>query len=178
MPWCTSQSTISPLPILCFFCAERAATAYGTIAGGETLSLRYAPDVKRAEDLTAALEKARDTDLRRGVTTRGPHRDDVTIQVHDRAARSFASQGQQKTAALAVKLAEIELVKEMAGEYPILMLDEVLSELDAGRARRLLEAIGGDVQCVLTTTDVDGSNTVFGSDCRDFVIEGGCLARR
>lgn len=130
-----------------------ACAAYHRIAQHEPFQAVYRPDVDFArENLAEVLVKARPADLRRGITTRGPHRDDVALEVGGKAARNFASQGQQRTAALAVKLALLELIREDVGEPPILMLDDVLSELDPGRARRLMEAIGPDVQCLFTAT--------------------------
>ena len=75
---------------------------------------------------------------------------DIVIDGH--SARSYGSQGQQKTAALAIKLAEAQLVKARTGEHPILMLDEVLAELDGDREARLLNSIDDEVQCMMTTT--------------------------
>jgi DNA replication and repair protein RecF len=117
------------------------------------------------------------SDIKRRVTQRGPHRDDIEIRVAERPARSHASQGQQKTAALAMKLAELELVKARAGEYPILMLDEVLSELDAERAHRLFAAIGQDAQCIMTTTELDRRADRFDAPCTAFRIERGSLEK-
>lgn len=135
--------------------SHHAAAAYCNIAGGESMALAYEPDIVSAGDLAKTLAKTRSVDIRRRATTRGPHRDDLDFCVQGQSARAFASQGQQKTAALAVRLAELELVKERTGEYPVLMLDEVFSELDEHRSRLLAEAIAPSVQCLLTTTDVN-----------------------
>ncbi|MCX5757987.1 MAG: DNA replication/repair protein RecF [Candidatus Hydrogenedentes bacterium] len=132
--------------------SHHAATAYRSIAAGESMSLAYEPDVATGDDFGKVLAKTRAVDIRRRATTRGPHRDDLDFRVQEQSARSFASQGQQKTAALAVRLAELELVKERTGEYPILMLDEVFSELDEHRSRQLIEALDPAVQCLLTAT--------------------------
>ncbi len=155
-----------------------AADAYERIAGGERLAVKYAPDVAMDTPLADALQKSRAADLRRGVTSRGPHRDEVELSVAETPARAYASQGQQRTAALALKLAEVTLIRERAGEYPILMLDDVLSELDQDRSRRLLEAAPGDVQCFLTTTGLDGAQPGWDSSWTEFLIEAGNLARR
>ncbi len=155
--------------------SRRATEAYARIAQAEPLTLVYQPDVLPAEDLGAVLAKMQASDIKRRATQRGPHRDDLDILIAERPARSHASQGQQKTAALAVKLAELELVNARAGEYPVLMLDEVLAELDAHRAEHLLDAIPLEVQCILTTTEQQRRPGRFESDCAYFRIEGGRL---
>lgn len=81
----------------------------------------------------------------------GPHRDDVSFKVNGRNVQTYGSQGQQRTTALAVKLAEIDLMRAKTGEYPVLLLDDVLSELDGERQTHLLKAIQDKVQTFLTT---------------------------
>jgi len=156
--------------------ADLATTAYERIASDEKLGLTYRPDVAPDQSLREALLKGRASDVHRGVTLRGPHRDEVDVRVAGQSARTFASQGQQKTAALALRLAEVELVKERSGEYPVLMLDEVLSELDKRRAERLFEAIDEQVQCLLTTTDLSTKDELFGAECCSYLIEDGKVA--
>lgn len=131
----------------------QATDAYERIAAAEGLTLGYAPDLDGQEDFSGLLARTRDTDIRRKQTTRGPHRDDIDIQIAGKSARVFGSQGQQKSAALALKLAEIALIHGQTGEYPILMLDEVLAELDAHRAQHLFESLADKVQCLVTTTE-------------------------
>lgn len=155
--------------------AAHAADAYREIAAMEKLELAYRPDVKTVAPLLKALQAARRADLKQGVTTRGPHRDDFEFLIEGVAARNFGSQGQQKTAALTVKLAELRLARERTGEYPVLMLDDVVSELDASRSRRLFEALTRDIQCLVTTTDLTPQNGLFGRDCAEFLIKGGRL---
>jgi len=150
--------------------------AYGAIAGGEALGLAYDPDVSPRADLAEVLGEARDTDLRRGTTTRGPHRDDMTFVIGREPARSFGSQGQQRTASLALKFAEVSLVKDRTGGYPILMLDDVLSELDRDRSAALFAAIPEGVQCLLTTTEREHQDALFGPEAAYFTIKGGRLA--
>lgn len=91
-----------------------------------------------------------------GTTLLGPHRDDLQFSVNDKNVQTFGSQGQQRTTALSVKLAEIDLMKAETGEYPVLLLDDVLSELDAARQTHLLTAIQDKVQTFLTTPSLDG----------------------
>jgi DNA replication and repair protein RecF len=158
--------------------SKRAAEAYGHIAGGERLSLTYQADVPAAESLGAVLEKTRSSDVRRGTTTRGPHRDELLIDVAGRPARNFGSQGQQKTGALALRIAELELVRERTGEYPVLMLDEVLSELDERRSRLLFDAIDPQVQCLITTATVTKHPALLGREDAVYRIERGILERQ
>jgi len=136
---------------------------------------RYLPDIAVDIPLDQAFKKYRAGDIRRRLTGRGPHRDDLEILVNDQPARNFGSQGQQKTAALALKLAEIELIRARIGEYPVLMLDEVLAELDDKRVNHLLKAIPEKVQCLMTTTDLSDRLPAFGSDAQLYRIEGGRL---
>lgn len=152
-----------------------AAEAYQRIAAEEPLRLTYAPDLDGREDFASLLARTRDTDIRRKQTTRGPHRDDVEIAIAGKPARIYGSQGQQKSAALALKLAEIALIREGTGEYPILMLDEVLAELDAHRAGRLFEALGDTVQCLVTTTERELAEKIGGRPYRRYQMTRGQL---
>ena len=158
--------------------ARHAAQAYAQITGGELLALRYVPDVPPGAPLADVLLKHRQADIRRQNTSHGPHRDDLEIDIASRPARNFASQGQQKTAALALKLAELNLIRERTAEFPILMLDEVLSELDAVRSRLLFNAIPPEVQCILTTATVTRPELLFGPHATLYGIEGGKLEKR
>jgi len=119
--------------------AVAAGAGHTAISGGETLELQYAGP---PSDLLDALRRTRSEDLRRGSTGTGPHRDDVVVRLDGRDARAFASQGQQRTAVVSIKLAEASVVADMTGERPVLLLDDVLSELDASRRAALLEQLG------------------------------------
>ena len=99
------------------------------------------------------MRAARSEDLRRLTTTTGVHRDDILITIDGKDARTFASQGQQRSAVLALKLAQLDLAWKERGEAPILMLDDVMSELDPSRRRQLLERIDR-VQTFVTCTDM------------------------
>ena len=101
------------------------------------MSLDYDPEWRRI-GLGEALARSRQDDLRRGVSTVGPHRDDLELSLANMPARTHASQGEQRTLALALRLAAHRLVAERVGSTPILVLDDVLSELDDGRATALL----------------------------------------
>src|SRR3546814_4019526 len=100
--------------------------------------------------LADALSGARDQDLRRGVTTVGPHRDEVLFHLDDLPARTHASQGEQRSLALAMRLAVHRAIAEVSGESPLLLLDDVLSELDDGRTEALLAPLPPG-QTLLTT---------------------------
>lgn len=127
--------------------------------GRERLALRFVPGCTLSEDPSAwageylaVLEAGRARDLARGLSQWGPHRDDLELTLQGHAAKSFASQGQQRTAVLALKLAELELATRTAGEAPVLLLDDVMAELDEGRQAALLEAVGPTGQSFVTTT--------------------------
>lgn len=102
----------------------------------------------------ALLKERYDLDLKRGFTSVGPHRDDLRVIVNDIDIRNYGSQGQQRTAALSLKLSEIQLIKDEINEYPIVLLDDVLSELDLQRQHDLLKSIE-NVQTILTTTHIE-----------------------
>ncbi len=124
--------------------------AYDQLAGGSTpVELRYEPEWRRTSLLTA-LRESRTTDVRRGVSTVGPHRDEVELSIDGLPARTHSSQGEQRTLALALRLAGHRLVTERTGSTPVLVLDDVLSELDGLRATALLGHLP-DGQVVITT---------------------------
>ena len=99
------------------------------------------------------MQNSRGLDVRRGLTGVGPHRDDLWLELGGRDARAFASQGQQRTLVVSLKLAEADLVAARSGEPPILLLDDVLSELDADRRQALLERVGVTGQVVVTSAE-------------------------
>lgn len=124
--------------------------AYDELAGESSpVELRYEPEWRQV-GLLAALQAARPLDLRRGVSTVGPHRDELALSINGLPSRTHASQGEQRTLALALRLAAHRLVTERTGTAPVLVLDDVLSELDDGRATALLEHLPPG-QVVITT---------------------------
>lgn len=151
------------------------AAHYDLTGGNETLQLRYSssltvPDsVPSTQDSLLELDagevaalkaafQARLAELRRqeilqGVCLAGPHRDDVRFLVNDRDLNTYGSRGQQRTAALSLKMSETRLMHQATGESPVLLLDDVMSELDARRRRYLLETVGSAQQAIITTTD-------------------------
>lgn len=101
------------------------------------------------------LRKARDKEIARGMSLIGPHRDDLAFFINQQNVQSYGSQGQQRTTALSLKLAEIELIHQEVGEYPILLLDDVFSELDENRQNDLIRSIKDKCQTFITTTSID-----------------------
>ena len=126
---------------------------YGLSGEKERLILAYEPNVD-IRNFSQRISLNRDMDLRLKTTTTGPHRDDISFMVDGIDIRKFGSQGQQRTAALSLKLAEIELVKQIVKDYPILLLDDVLSELDGGRQEHLLSGIR-HIQTMITCTGLE-----------------------
>ena len=121
--------------------------------GKESLHIGYEKNVSVA-DYEIMMKSKRNTDLKYQSTQVGPHRDDICFYINDIDVRKYGSQGQQRTAALSLKLAEIELVKKMIHDTPILLLDDVMSELDSSRRHYLLDSIE-DIQTIITCTGYD-----------------------
>lgn len=153
--------------------------------GKELLEVKYVPSIHVSEEMDLStmrivieeeFQRLRDRELKRGTTLAGPHRDDLQFFVNDRDIQVFGSQGQQRTTALSIKLAEIELIYEKVGEYPILLLDDVLSELDDYRQSHLLNTIQGKVQTFVTTTSVDGINHRTLQEAKIYKVHDGKIA--
>ena len=119
----------------------------------EEISVRYEPDVE-IEEFEKKLQCSQEKDIKLKQTTVGPHRDDFSFLIGDVDIRKFGSQGQQRTAALSLKLSEIELVKKLTKDTPILLLDDVVSELDSNRQNYLLSSIK-DIQTIITCTGLE-----------------------
>ncbi|HWR21927.1 MAG TPA: DNA replication/repair protein RecF [Feifaniaceae bacterium] len=141
--------------------AALAGDLHRELSGGETLRIAYEPafepgNVQRtAERMQQGLFASLERDIRTGATQQGPHRDDIRMELNGADARAYGSQGQQRTAALALKLSELALMKELGGEPPVLLLDDVLSELDGTRQTMLARAMR-DSQTFLTCTQLAG----------------------
>ena len=123
------------------------------LSGGVGLEIKYLPSVV-SDDFAKKLSENRDYDIKRLSNSSGPHRDDIGFRVEGVDLRKFGSQGQQRTASLVLKLSEIELVRKTSPEDPVLLLDDVLSELDGFRQNYLLKKIG-DIQTLITCTGLD-----------------------
>jgi DNA replication and repair protein RecF len=131
--------------------APDAAQCHVEIGGGERLEIDY---LGPPEDLESAVHNSLEDDLRRGSTSVCPHRDDLRVLLDGRDARGYGSQGQQRTAVVSLKLAEAELVARRTGERPVLLLDDVLSELDHERRAALLRQVAGGGQVIITSVEV------------------------
>ena len=130
--------------------APEAARCHAEIASGEHLEIGYeGPPENFAEAVNNSLAE----DLRRGSTSIGPHRDDLTVLLDGKEARSYASQGQQRTAVVSLKLAEASLIQARTGERPVLLLDDVLSELDGERRAALLAEVAAGGQVIITSVE-------------------------
>ncbi len=153
-----------------------AAEAHAYLTdGAETLTLGSDREYEGGEEEIAArlvreLGGAYERDIRLGFTTVGPHRDDIKISIDGTDARGYASQGQTRTAALAMKLAEVEIFKALSGEAPVLVLDDVMSELDLPRRKKLLSRVNG-IQCILTCTHSE--RVLYGTETNKIRIQGG-----
>ena len=157
-----------------------AAEAHAYLTdGAEALSLGMDRTYQGNEEEIAArllreMSGAYEKDLRLGFTTVGPHRDDLKILIGELDAKGYASQGQARTAALSLKLAELEIFKERAGEYPVLILDDVMSELDLPRRKKLVSRTAG-LQTILTCTHAE--RVLGGREATKIRIEGGAVKR-
>lgn len=156
---------------------------YQQIAGEqEKVTLVYQPDVpctaedNRVETLQTVLNNQREQDLRYKTTSRGPHRDDLAFLIGGRPLKGFGSQGQQRSFVLALKMAELDHLQETFGEMPVLLLDDIASELDRERMKNLLSYVRQrEVQVLITTTDVTPFLPVLQQDSKLFRVEEGRL---
>lgn len=158
----------------------------GISRGLETLEIQYKPSLEVSETtdwskmvdiFEEKLTNLKQREIDRGVSLIGPHRDEIVFFVNGRDVQTFGSQGQQRTTALSVKLAEIELIYSEIGEYPILLLDDVLSELDDYRQSHLLNTIKGKVQTFVTTTNIDGIDHQTLKEASTFLVHQGEIER-
>lgn len=139
--------------------------------GKEKIELIYKPSVT-VEEYSSRLSSARERDLLMAMTTLGPHRDDFIVNIDGTDGKAYGSQGQKRTAALSVKLSEIELLRQKENEEPVILLDDVFSELDAKRQRDLLAMIG-DYQTIITCTQSEPFFQEIQADKRLFLVENG-----
>jgi DNA replication and repair protein RecF len=155
---------------------ERFATAAGELGLAGAAELRYRPRSRAAtaEELAAELAERVDADLDRGFTTHGPHRDDVALLRDGRDLRAYGSQGEQRLALLALLLAERAALQDERGAPPLLLLDDVMSELDADRRERLVERLRVG-QSVVTTTDLAHVPGAQEDDVVRLRVEGGAV---
>ncbi|MCX0291574.1 DNA replication/repair protein RecF [Lactobacillus kullabergensis] len=146
---------------------QYARDAYAHIStSAEKLEVIYRPSVKEISvkdsveevyhKVLSNFQKNQKLEILKGTTLSGPHRDDIEFELDGKNAHLYGSQGQQRTIALSIKLAEIQLVHQLTDEYPLLLLDDVMSELDHNRQSALLNYIHGKTQTFITTTDLEG----------------------
>jgi DNA replication and repair protein RecF len=153
-----------------------AAERHALMGEGELLDLVYVPKDQAwsADDLRLALDRCRSQDIGRGGTSVGPHRDDLLIQVAGREARLFGSQGQQRTSVIALKLATLELLREKLGSPPMLLLDDILSDLDERRRALLVEIVLTQAgQTVLTCTEAASAGPDILGRAKVFEVRAG-----
>lgn len=158
-----------------------AAETHEKISNGrEKLEMKYKPSIENSEIIekdigkafTASLEKFKDIDLRRGITHKGPHRDDLFFYINDMEVKNYSSQGQQRTTLLSLKISEFRYISAETEEVPVLLLDDVFSELDTERQKHLMEFIK-DVQTIITCTDVEYMDKLKINSSRLFnVVDG------
>lgn len=146
----------------------------------EEIKLKYLPNIKVNSleydkiymEFLNRLTKQLSNDIDKGFTTVGPHRDDLDITINDIDVKIYGSQGQQRTAALSLKLSEIEIIYDEIGEYPVLLLDDVMSELDKKRQNDLLKSLKS-LQTIITITDTESIIDAYLQDANVIKIHGG-----
>lgn len=168
--------------------AEEAGRVYSSLTNGEeTLLVAYDASVEGENaDSEQGMKSAfaeqliarRDIDITRGTTTVGPHRDDVDITINGLSARSFGSQGQQRTAAIALKLSEIGIMEQRIGEAPVVLLDDVLAELDESRRGQVLELTAGRCQTLLTTAHAEEVRSELRESADSFLVNAGSVVKQ
>lgn len=146
----------------------------------EEILFRYESTIKDLSNLKESfynqLVKNRQRDRERGLTSVGPHRDDFTVLINNVDVKSYGSQGQQRTAILTIKFASLKIIKEVTGEYPVLLLDDVLSELDFSRKRYILSTIG-EIQTVITCTGIEDLSSYLDEKSKVFKVKDGDIKR-
>lgn len=149
------------------------------ISDSEEFSLNYTSPFEDIEGISGylkeELQRRRSEEIARRQSCVGPHRDDIEFKINGIDAVKFASQGQQRTLVLALKLGELEIIKEKTGYSPILLLDDVLAELDESRQNYLLKSIGADVQTVITSVDTLLFEEEFLNDVQIYSVENGAV---
>jgi DNA replication and repair protein RecF len=144
---------------------EKGSKIHNDITSGSE-DIRFEYLTCGAEGIHKSLGENRQKDFERKTTSTGPHRDDFDIRINGIDTRSFGSQGQQRTSVLTIKFATIDIIKEMTGEYPVLLLDDVLSELDINRQKYILNSINS-IQTIITCTGI--------SDIKEYLDDGAAI---
>ena len=145
----------------------------------ENIEFKYQSTIKDLskikENFYEALKKSRKKDIEKGISTIGLHRDDFSIFINNVDIKNFGSQGQQRTAVLTIKFASLRIIKEITGEYPVLLLDDVLSELDFSRKKYILSTIG-EIQTVITCTGIEDIYSYLDSNSKIFKVKNGIVS--
>jgi DNA replication and repair protein RecF len=149
------------------------------LAGDDSkLDIKYlASGSDNKAEFLKKLAASRETDLSRGTTTVGPHRDDMKILLNGADARHFSSSGEKKTIALALKISEVEFIKTVTGEKPIMLMDDLFSTLDYSRSRALLSVAANNAQCIITLTDKDLLKDEFASGAMTYEVRDGRICQ-
>jgi DNA replication and repair protein RecF len=166
--------------------APLAQAWHTSISGAtEVLEVTYAPNVSLEKDdpegvqlaFLDKIQRRRIAEQSHGTTLVGPHRDEVEFTINQTPARSYGSQGQQRTLVLALKLAELKLIEEVVGEPPLLLLDDVLAELDLNRQNQLLDAIQDRFQTLITTTHLGAFDSQWLNSSQILSVKAGEIKR-
>lgn len=149
-------------------------------SGKEKIEFKYNSTIKNSDNIQEnfyeTLRSNRKSDLDRGITSHGPHRDDFSVYINNVDTKSFGSQGQQRTAVLTMKFASLRIIKEITGEYPVLLLDDVLSELDLNRKKYVLSSIG-EIQTIITCTGIEDLNDYLDNNSKLFKVKEGIVSK-
>ncbi|MCY6958213.1 DNA replication/repair protein RecF [Clostridium brassicae] len=148
-------------------------------SNSENIQFNYITSIKNhnniEEELFNLLAQSREKDMEKRVTSIGPHRDDFSININDIDARKFGSQGQQRTSVLSIKFASLEIIRDEIGEYPVLLLDDVLSELDLNRQKYILNSIN-KVQTIITCTGIMDIKDYLDEHVKIFNVKDGTVS--
>lgn len=165
--------------------APLAAAWHTSISGAtEVLEVIYAPNISLEKDDPEGVQQAflekiqqrRIPEQHQGTTLVGPHRDEIEFTINQTPARSYGSQGQQRTLVLALKLAELKLIEDVVGEPPLLLLDDVLAELDLNRQNQLLNAIQDRFQTLITTTHLGAFDSLWLNSSQILSVHAGQIS--
>lgn len=147
-------------------------------SGKEEIEFKYISVVKNLEDIEnsmlSQLKSARRKDIDKRTTSIGPHRDDFAILLNSMDAKIYGSQGQQRTSVLTIKFSSLKIIKELTGEYPVLLLDDVLSELDFSRKAYILRSIKG-IQSIITCTGIEDLTNYLDEKSKVFKVKEGSI---
>jgi DNA replication and repair protein RecF len=160
---------------------EKGAVIHREITSSlEEISFKYISSLKSfdnlEEEMNELLKKSIKSDMERRTTSHGPHRDDFSISINNIDTRNFGSQGQQRTSVLTIKFSSLEIIKEQTGEFPVLLLDDVLSELDLNRQKYILNSIN-NVQTIVTGTGIENIRSYLNEKAKIFMVEGGKVTK-